>query len=193
MSSLSAWMISLTLSLCAIILAAGANSPIFHMAASGTVSLVFALMAVKEHAKLTADGASKNLIGSSTARYIGLIWAWGGLGILVTYALILEQRWPEWKQFFLGFIVAGAGSLLFAKMLERDAREKKEDPAVMTLGRTLVLAQFVGILLALISMLVDGKFPRAASNSDWAACNIFFFGGLAIAAISLNALLSSRK
>ena len=46
---------------------------------------------------------------------------------------------------------------------------------------------------SLTDMLADGKFPRAAANPDWAACNIFFFGGLAIAAISLNALLSARK
>ena len=193
MSSLSAWMISLTLSICAIVLAAGANMPTVHMAASGAVSLVFALMAVREHTALTASGANKSTIGSSTARYTGLVWAWGGLGILVTYALILEQRWPEWKQFFLGFVIAGAGCLLFSKMLERDGETGKEDPAIMKLGRTLVLAQLVGMLIALISLLADGKFPRAAANPDWAACNIFFFGGLAIAAISLNALLSASK
>ena len=167
--------------------------PVVHMAASGAVSLVFALMAVREHSSLLAEGASKSKLGGSTARYIGLVWAWGGLGILVTYALILEQRWPEWKQYFLGFIVAGAGCLLFAKMLDRDAETGKDDPAVMKLGRTLIMVQLVGMLAGLISLLWDGKFPRAAGYPDWAASNIFFFGGCAIAAISLNALLSSRK
>jgi hypothetical protein len=122
-----------------------------------------------------------------------LIWAWAALGILVTYALILEQRWPEWKQYFLGFIVAAAGCLLFAKMLDRDAELGTDDPAVMKLGRLLVIVQLAGMLIALISLLIDGKFPRAAGYPDWAASNIFFFGALAIAAISLSALLNSRK
>jgi hypothetical protein len=193
MSSLTAWMINLTLSLCAIILAAGANSPVIHMAASGAVSLVVALMAVREHASLMAEGANKSKLGGSTARHIGLVWAWGGLGILVTYALILEERWPEWPQFFIGFIIAAAGCLIFAKMLDRDAETKTEDQGVMKLGRILVTVQLAGRLIALISLLVDQKFPPTIARPDWAASNIFFFGGLAIAAISLNALLYSRR
>ena len=56
----------------------------------------------------------------------------------------------------------------------------------------LVIAQFVGMMVAAISMLIDGKFPRGIDNPDWAAMNIFFFGALSIAAVSLNSLLSSR-
>ena len=88
MTSLTAWMINLTLSLCVIILAAGANSSTLHMAASGAVSLVFALLAVREHAALTAANATKSVIGASTARYSGLLWAWGALGMLVSYLFV---------------------------------------------------------------------------------------------------------
>ena len=193
MSSLTAWMINLTLSLCAIILAAGANSPTMHMAASGAVSLVFALLAVREHAALEAANATKSTVGASTARYSGLIWAWGALGILVTYDFIFDQRWPEWIQFFLGFIFAAAGCLFFANMLTRDSASGKDDASVISIGRMLVIFQFVGMMVAAISMLIDGKFPRGIAHPDWAACNIFFFGALSIAAISLNALLSSRR
>ena len=193
MSSLAAWMISLTLSLCAIILAAGANLPGIHMAASGIVSLVFALLAVREHNGLAKAGANRSALGSSTARYTGLVWAWGALGILVTYAFILDQRWPEWRTYVLGFIIAGAGCLLFGTMLNRDAEAGKEDDSFMQLGRTLVMIQLAAMVLAAVSLVVEGKFPRAANFPDWAACNIFFFGSIAIAAISLNALLSSRK
>ena len=192
MSSLTAWMINLTLSLCAIILTAGANSPTLHMAASGAVSLVFALLAVREHSALMASGASKSVVGAATARYCGLIWAWGALGILVTYEFILDRQWPEWIQYFLGFMLAAAGCLFFANMLAKDSASGKHDASVLSLGRMLVIAQFVGMMVAAISMLIDGKFSRGIDNPDWAAMNIFFFGALSIAAVSLNSLLSSR-
>lgn len=193
MSSLTAWMISLTLSLCLIILAAGASMPGLHMAASGAVSLVFSVLAIREHNALVAADANKFTIGGSTARHIGLVWAWGALGILVTYSLILEQRWPEWPAFFTAFLFAGAGSLLFAGMLDRDAQDGSKDQSVMKFGRTLVLLQLAGVVIGIVSLFVDGKFPRDVAHADWAACNIFFFGALAIIAISLNALLSTKK
>lgn len=188
MSSLTAWMIALTLSICAIILTAALNRPDLHMIASGAVSVVFALTAIREHNALRAAGASKSEVGSSTARNAGLVWAWGALGIFVTYAFILQNRWPEWWHFFLGFAVAAIASIIFSNMLDRDSTAGRVDQSVMSVGRGLVLLQLIGVILAVISMFFDGKFPRAATYPDWAACNIFFFGALAIAAISLNAL-----
>ncbi|MBK9078455.1 MAG: hypothetical protein IPL91_04630 [Hyphomicrobium sp.] len=192
MPSLFAWMIALTLSICVIILTAAINNPVLHMIASGAVSLVLAVTAIREHNALRAAGASKSVIGSSTARNTGLVWAWGGLGILVTYAFILQNRWPEWWHFFLGFVLAAIASIIFSNMLDRDAKVERVDKSVMKVGRTLVMVQLAGMLVAIISMFIDGKFPRDASYPDWAGCNIFFFGALAIAAISLNALTTAK-
>ena len=117
----------------------------------------------------------------------------GAVGILVTYAVVLENHWPEWWHFFLGFAVAAAASLAFANLLSRDAEAGKDDPALLKAGHILVLVQLAGVAVALVSMFVDGKFPRAVTYADWAACNIFFFGALAIAAISAHALLTNRN
>lgn len=193
MSSLTAWMIALTLSICAIILTAAVNDPLLHMIASGAVSLVFAVIAIREQNALTAAGAPESEVGSSTARNIGLVWTWGALGIFVTYYFILQQRWPEWWQFVLGFSIAAVASIIFSNMLDRDAKAGRVDDAVLKVGRALIIAQLAGVVLAVISMFVDGKFPRAASYPDWAGCNIFFFGGIAIAAISINALRSAKS
>lgn len=192
MSSLTAWMIALTLSICAIILTAAISNPVLHMAASGLVSLVFAIVAIREHAALTAAGASQSAIGSSTARHLGLVWAWGGLGIFVTYAFILEQRWPEWWHFFLGFAIAAVASIVFSNMLDRDAEAGRVDDSIIKIGRALVMVQLIGVIIAVITMFIDGKFPRDVSYPDWAGCNIFFFGAIAIAAISINALRSAK-
>lgn len=193
MSSLTAWMIALTLSICAIILTAAVNDPLLHMAASGLVSLVFAVVAIRDHNALVAAGAPQSAVGSSTARHIGLVWAWGALGIFVTYAFILEQRWPEWWHFFLGFAIAAVASIVFSNMLDRDTEAGRVDDSVLKIGRALIMVQLVGVIIAVISMFVDGKFPRDVSFPDWAGCNIFFFGAIAIAAISINALRSAKS
>lgn len=193
MSSLTAWIISLTLGLCAVIVTAGAHQPFLNLLATGLVSAAFASMAIRENRALIADGADKNVIAASTARYIGLVWAWAAIALLVIYALVFENDWPEWWQFFLSFATAAVGCIIFSNMMERDAADGKEDDAVMGVGRLLVKIQLVGIAVGVISLFVDGKFPRETTNPDWAACNIFFFGGIAIAAICANALSAPRS
>jgi hypothetical protein len=192
MSSLVAWMVALTLSILAIIFTAALNNPVAHMMASGLVSTAFALTAIREHNALRAAGASRSEIGSSTARNTGLIWAWGALGLCITYAMILENHYPEWWHFGLGFSLAAVGSIIFSNMLNRDQASGQVDQSVMSVGRALVWLQLLGVVAGVIGLLWDGKFPRAASYPDWAACNIFFFGALAIGAISINALLAPR-
>ncbi|MCB1484344.1 MAG: hypothetical protein KDJ17_05570 [Hyphomicrobiaceae bacterium] len=193
MSSLSAWMISLTLGLCAVIITAGANQPFLNLLSTGLVSVAFASLGIRENRALVAEGARKSEIAGSTARYIGLVWTWGALALLVIYALVYENSWKEWWQFFLSFATAAVGSIIFANMLGRDAEAGKEDESVMGLGRLLVKVQLIGMMVGVISLVIDGKFPRDTAHQDWAACNIFFFGGLAIAAICANALASSRS
>lgn len=193
MSSNTAWLIALCLSICVIIIAAAVGRTDLHMLASGAVSVAFALTAIREHHSLEAAGASKSAIGSATARNAGLVWAWGAISIAATYALILENRWPEWWHFFLGFAIAAIASIIFSNMLDRDATAGRVDDAVLKVGRALIIAQLIGVIAGIISMFVDGKFPRDPSYPDWAGCNIFFFGALAIAAISADALLTQRK
>ena len=185
-------MLSLTLGLCAIIVTAGAQQPFLNLLATGLVSAAFASFAIREHKLLADEGGSKSAIAGSTARYIGLVWTWGALGLLVIYALVFENRWPEWWQFFLSFTTAAVGSIIFANMLGRDDEAGREDEAVMKLGRLLVKLQLIGMAVAIISLLLEGKFPRDTAHPDWAACNIFFFGGIAIAAICANALAKSK-
>jgi hypothetical protein len=193
MESLTAWMIGLTVSICATVIAAGANNPMLHMAASGVVSLAFAVLAVRDQSRLTRERAPNSALAASTARYCGLIWGWGALGILATYALILERSWPEWLQFCIGFILVAAACLLFALLVAQESGNAKSEDTINKLGRALAMAQLVGMIIVLGDLLMEGKFPRSAHHPDWAANNIFFFGALAIAAISLNALLSSTK
>ena len=107
-------------------------------------------------------------------------------------AMALEQRWPEWWHFFLGFAIAAVASIVFSNMLDRDAEAGRVDDSIIKIGRALVMVQLIGVIIAVITMFIDGKFPRDVSYPDWAGCNIFFFGAIAIAAISINALRSAK-
>ncbi len=190
MLSMTGWLFSLSAAICATILATAANEPPLQMAAVAVVCIAIALLAVRNHQRLKDNGAPTSAVASSTARYLALVWAWAALTVLITYLFIIEKHWPEWWQFFIGFLFAAIASLAFSVLLDRDRAAGRDDATLVKAGRVLVQAQLIGIAVGIISLFVDNKFPRAATHPDWAGCNIFFFGALAIAAISLDALRS---
>jgi hypothetical protein len=190
MLSLTGWLFSLAAAVCATVLAAAANQPPLQMAAVAAVCFAITLIAVRDHQKLKENGAPTSAIASSTARYLALVWAWAALTLLITYLFVVEKHWPEWWQFFIGFAFAAIASLAFSLMLDRDRAAGRDDAVLTKAGRVLLQAQLIGMVAGIISLFVDNKFPRSAMHADWAGCNIFFFGALAIAAISLDALRS---
>jgi hypothetical protein len=190
MMSLTGWLFSLAAAIFATIIAAAADQPALQLAAAAVVCVAITLIAIREHRKLMDTGAPTNAIASSTARYLALVWAWAASTLLITYVFVIDKRWPEWWQFFIGFSFAAIVSLAFSAMLDRDRAAGRVDDTLVKVGRVLVQAQLIGMVAGIISLFVDNKFPRAAAHADWAGCNIFFFGALAIAVISLDALRS---
>ena len=193
MSSLMGSLLALAAAVCATVLAAAAHQPPLHMAVAGVAGLALTFMAIRDRQRLMIAGATTSAVASSTARHLGLVWAWAALAVAATYLLIIEARWPEWWQFFIGFGFAAIASFVFASMLDRDAAAGRGDDTLVKFGRLLVQVQIVGMAAGIISLFVDGKFPRAVNHADWAGCSIFFFGALAIAAISLDALRSPAR
>lgn len=197
MASLVIWMLGITLGICILVISAAVSQPLVHMAAAAIISIVIAILAIQNNRELHSAGASSSSVASSTARHMGFVWVWGALSLLVTYFFIL--KWHEWLSFFIAFAVAGALCLFVANTLDRDAAAGREDATMMKVARYLTIVQLVGMVITMIGLVVDGKMTRFATAAgkrigwqDWAANNIFFFGALALAAISLNALLTSR-
>lgn len=193
MTSMFIWMLGIALGIAILVVSAAAGQPLTHMAASALISLVIAIIAIRENRTLHATGASNATVASSTARHMGFVWVWGALSLLVTYFFIL--KWHEWLHFFLAFAVAGALCLFIARTLDRDSRAGREDETMMTVARYLTIAQLVGMVVTVVGLIVDGKMTRYLTPrfTDWAANNIFFFGAVALAAISLNALMTSKS
>lgn len=190
MLSLGGWFFGLVVAACATVLTAGLVDPKLHIGACAIVALAITLLAIRDHQQLINGGAPTGAIASSTARYLGLVWAWGALSVFVTYLFVLEKVWSEWWQFFIGFAFAAIASIAFSNLLDRDRAAGRSDPVLVKVGRILIKVQLIGMVVGIISLFVDHKFPRDVSYADWAGNNILFFGALAIAAISLDALRS---
>lgn len=190
--SLIGWMIILTLSVVATILSAGAGAPATHMATTGFGGLACALLALRDRRALETAGASRSAVAATTARYLGLVWVWGALGLFVTYFFILA--WRDWWQFVLAFTVVGVLCLLFAAALERDDRAGREDETMLKLGHYLAIGQLAGMIITVLGLAIDpDKVFLSTTRPDWAANTIFLFGALALAAITANALIRDRS
>ena len=189
MASMLIWLPVVVGSLAVMAIAAGGRAVYLHMLAAAVVALTLAYVALRENRQATARGTSEAGIAALNARFMGIVWTWGALLMLITYGVV-GVVWKEWLHFFLALVVAAGLSLGFAVLLDRDAAAKNGDKTLVNLARTLAKVQLVGMVIVMLGLLIDGKMWRFLNprHGDWAANNIFFFGALAIACISLVAL-----
>ncbi|MEO1544914.1 MAG: hypothetical protein AAFR75_12975 [Pseudomonadota bacterium] len=197
-ASLFIWLITIAISVGTVVVAAAARATEYHAYATGIVSLAIALIALFEHRQLRSQGASEHTVAASTARHMGFVWAWAALSLLVTYQPLFEiLRWPEWGSFTLAAVALAALCLVFAGVLDREASSDPEDVTFLNLARYLSIGQMVGMVVAIVGLALDGKFPAPVKANmdwqDWAANNVFFFGAFALLIISANALLAQKR
>lgn len=193
------WALSISVSLALLLAttAAKASNPAMayvHMAIACASAILFALVAIRSTQKLVQDNASRSAISASSAWYMGYIWIWGALGLLLTYVTGIAY-WHEWLHFFAAFAVAGAAALFFANLLQKDANAGKDDKTILKVSRYMAWAQLGGMIIVMLGLLIDGKMSRhlIPRHGDWAANNIFFFGALGLAIISAYALKVSAE
>ncbi|HRD75202.1 MAG TPA: hypothetical protein PK264_04585 [Hyphomicrobiaceae bacterium] len=196
MTDIVIWMLAIAVSVAALVVAAAAKLHYIHMAVAAVMAIFIALSAVRELRVTTASGAGDAAVASVAARYMGLVWAWGAIVLMITYMFILQ--WKEWWQFFIAFIVAAGICLFFSATLRSDSAKGADDPGMLSLSRYLALAQAIGTVVTIVGLGVfDGKGFRLGGkmlrfldprHTDWAANNVFFFGAIALAAISFTAL-----
>jgi hypothetical protein len=188
------WMSSIAISVALLVVtaamkAATPSMAYVHMAIAALMAIVFTLVAIRETRALAEGGASRSAVAAQTARFMGYVWAWGALGLVISYGTGVVA-WREWITFFAALVILAAASLFFSTLLQRDADEGTEDEAVLKIGRYLAWGQLAGMILVVLGFLIDGKMMRFLEprHGDWAANNIFFFGAIAIGAISAYAL-----
>jgi hypothetical protein len=185
MNSVWLWVVALAAGVAAVSYGATTGQAT-HMAIAAIVCAGFVLLALYDRSKRVKSGGSEPALASATAVSMALVWAWAGLSMLVTYQLFLS--WHEWWQYVLAGVGVAALSLGFASMMAKDAAAGRQDDTLLGIARYVTIAQFAGMLIAIVGMIIDKKMPRNPAEPDWAANAIFFFGAAALAVISANAL-----
>jgi hypothetical protein len=192
--ALIAWLLIVGLALTGVFFAAKTIEPTALLAATGFVSLLAAVVGIRERSRLLKpeSGASKSRVESVTAFYMALVWLWGATALLLVYTLVLN--WREWWHFCLGFALAGGLSLSFSALLGKDADAGRNDETMLKLGRNLAIAQFVAMLVTIVGLIIDpDKEFLFIKEDDWAGNGIFLLGAIALALLSGHALLTTKK
>ncbi|MEM9029030.1 MAG: hypothetical protein AAGC70_11735 [Pseudomonadota bacterium] len=168
-----------------------------HMGLAFGVALVMALTAIREVQALERGGASPTVRSATLARYMALVWIWGALALAATY-LPAILTWKEWAAFFGVFAVLGGVSMFLSWRLSDPATATISGASLYSISRYLAMGQFIGMLIVMIGLVIDGKMTRFLADQapgwqDWAANNYFFFGAMALAIISAYGLRALPK
>lgn len=196
MGSIMGWSLGIGASIAALVVVAAlklqnTNLAYVHMAIAGAVVVSMALAAVRE-LRQPATAAHPELLASVGVRYLGLIWTWGALTLIVTYAFVLQ--WREWWHFSLVFVALAGACLFLAATLRKDAESGAEDDTMLKLARIWIRVHLAAAVITVIGLIADGKMVRflVPRHQDWAAQNIFFFGAIALGIISWHALRAMK-
>ena len=197
MSSMIIWMLGIGVSVAALVITAAQKMFFVHMAVAALISILVALVSLGESraADANAGGAGIDI----PLRHMGLVWTWGALALLVTYATDILS-WREWWQFFIAFFVLAGLSLFLSATLRKDAQSGAGDEMLVKVARGFSIFILVAMLITMAGLLIDGKMWRFSTiagmrrgSQDWAANNIFFFGALALASVAANGLALMGK
>ena len=198
MASMVIWMLGIAFSISVMIVTAAQSLYYVHMAVAALVSVVVALASFQEARAVPSGRSDLALQASSNFRYMGMVWTWGALGLLVTYSFILS--WREWWQFFIGFALLAGLCLFISATLRNDAEKEASDATMFKIAYGLALFFMIAMVITMCGLVIDGKMWRFTTRAglrpgwqDWAANNIFFFGAMALAAISWNATRVLKK
>ena len=136
--------------------------------------------------------AALDVLGSVGTRHLGLVWTWGALALIVTYVFVLQ--WREWWHFSLVFVALAGACLFLSVALRKDAESGTDDDTMLKLARIWLRVHFGAAIITVIGLIIDGKMVRflVPRHQDWAAQNVFFFGAIALGAISLHTLRAMK-
>jgi hypothetical protein len=199
MSAMIIWGIGLGVSTAALVVTAASRMFLAHMAIAALVSVLVALSSFRATRAGAAGLADTGDAMSTALRHMGIIWTWGALSLLVTYAFDILS-WREWWQFFMAFFVLAGLSLFLAATVGKDASVSAGDVTLIKVARGFSIFIMVAMVITMAGLLIDGKMWRFTTEAglrrgsqDWAANNVFFFGAMALAAIGWDAMKISGR
>ncbi len=168
---------------------AGVQMALAHMGIAALMAIGFAVKFVLADKALRAANARESAIAANTARFTGFVAAWATACLITVYGTGLLV-WREWGTFTIACALLAGLCILFSSMLQRDADAGHDDPGLLKLANGLAIVLLVGMAITIVGFAIDGKMMRFLNPrfTDWAANNVFFFGAVALTAISGHAI-----
>ena len=198
MGSAMSWLFGMGASVAALVVTAALKPGMpglayVHMAVAGATAVAMTLAARPQSREPAVGVADRAAAASVGLQHLGLVWTWAVLALLATYAFVLQ--WREWWHFVLAFALLAGVCLWLAAALRKEARSGARDDTLQKLARTVAMIHLGVGVITMLGLIIDGKMVRflVARHHDWAAQNIFFFGAMALAAISWSALAAMRS
>jgi len=187
------WMASISVSIGLLVISAAGRAmdpqmAHVHMAIAALVALVFALIAMRDTRQLIHEGAPRNAVYASTTRFMGLVWSWAALALVVTYGTGVLQ-WDNWLHFFTITVVLAGLCLFLSLTIRKDVERGTADDKVLQLGGVITMLQLAGMVAIIVALAFNRSDLFAVSGGEsWAANHIFLFTALALAATSAYTL-----
>ncbi len=124
---------------------------------------------------------------------IGLVYLWGAVAILVSYYLTGLSWYHAW-QYPIYLAIPGLISLYVAKRHRRPA-SSAEIARDLDIGRWMAWAQLVAMGGVLVYMWFSREVAMgfAGENANWPAVDVMLAGTLALAILSLLAIMTDRQ
>lgn len=190
------WILALAIAISVHAITAAMPSVELHALISAMISLIMAVLAVRENEReLRSDNDIFDL-AATNARYMAVVWGWAAVTVTLTYASVLH--WADWWHYAMPISGAAVLYLCFANLVDKGT-ESTTAMRALKLSRFLAIVQLVGALAVIVAFIASGKLAFASHASvanlarDWAANDIFFFGATALAVISTVALKSYSR
>jgi len=127
------------------------------------------------------------IAAARNARLMGVCYFWGAVALLAIYSLT-QLSWQHGWQYAMGMALFGIVGFAFAVYLRRDGLNQYN--TIFRLARFLTVAQCIGAALGLVYLIGTGK--MSSLHDDWAANQVFLFGGIAIVLLSFFSLRTNK-
>lgn len=190
------WILALSIAVSVHAITAAMPSVELHALISVMISLVIAVLAVRENERVLTSQNDIFDLAAANARYMAVVWGWAAVTVTLTYASVLH--WADWWHYAMPISAAAVLYLCFANLMDK-GNESTTANRALKLARFLAIVQLVGALASIVGLIAGGKLAFASHVSianlarDWAANDIFFFGATALAVISAVALKSYHR
>ncbi len=198
MTVIIAWSVGVAVNLSLLALLAWTQSYYLHLVIAAAIPTAIVQSLYQSPPGLGT--ASRDPVGKATdaLRHIAGVWSWGALALIVIYASSI-LTWREYGRFVIVFTMLASASLVLATQISKAA--STPDGGAKLLGAIRVGAIMVGVALAIVAVgliihdgrafrlggkVINGQLPVTQRDGwqDWAASHIFFYGAIAVSALS---------